>query len=761
VGVAITREHHSLQLSVRRWADAARPRDVVRAREQHPAPDGGLDHCWTGATALGLVAAGLPGKLGGADGDLLDTAAALEAAAGDLVPGPLLPTTLAALLLARHADPDTAGRLVPDLADGSARAAVALAAGDLTARREPDGALRVDGTVTAVLGAAPGTHLVLAARDADSTGHADVWLALGPGTAGLTVEPRRPLDFSRDVADVRCDAVLVPADAVLRTATTDAVRDLAATLAAAEAAGIAAWCLDTATAYAGVREQFGRKIGSFQAVKHLCAEMLCRREEAVAVAWDAARAAGREDDDAEDDAQQPLAAAVAAAVALDAAVENAKACIQVLGGIGFTWEHDAHLYLRRALATRQWLGGGTPWRQRAAALTRGGARRRLHLDTGPAGPADDATAAAVRDFAAALPADPAERRRVLADSGYLMPHWPQPWGRGASAREQLIVEAELDRAGVERPDIVIGRWAVPTIVLHGTDEQRERFVRPTLRGEITWCQLFSEPGAGSDLASLRTRAERVEDGWALTGQKVWTSLAHRSDWAICLARTSTGVGVGGGETSTARRHDGITYFLVDMRTPGIEIRPLREITGREAFNEVFLDGVLVPDDCVVGPVGGGWRLARTTLAEERVAIGGNAIGTGLERILTTPGAATALGDERLGRLVGQGTAVAMIGLLTTARRLAAEADGAGGGTEADPSSAVTKLLGVRQRQEVAEAAFDALGPDALAPDGAAEAVAHELLVTRALSIAGGTTQVLLTLAAERILGLPREPSGKA
>src|SRR5690606_34604317 len=152
--------------------------------------------------------------------------------------------------------------------------------------------------------------------------------------------------------------------------------------------------------------------------------------------------------------------------------------------------------------------------------------------------------------------------------------------------------------------LVIGAWALPTIIDHGDDAQRERFVRPTLLGELVWCQLFSEPGAGSDLASLRTRAVRVEGGWRLSGQKVWTSVAERADWGICLARTNPDV----------PQHKGITYFLVDMRnSAGIEVRPLREITGEALFNEVFLDDVFVPDEMVVGEVDDGWRLARTTL----------------------------------------------------------------------------------------------------------------------------------------------------
>ena len=180
-------------------------------------------------------------------------------------------------------------------------------------------------------------------------------------------------------------------------------------------------------------------------------------------------------------------------------------------------------------------------------------------------------------------------------------------------------------AGLVRPDLVIGWWAAPTILEHGTPEQIERFVPATMRGEFLWCQLFSEPGAGSDLASLRTKAVRGEvSGWLLTGQKVWTSAAHKARWGVCLAHTP----------SDAPKHKGITYFLVDMKSPGIEIRPLREITGDSLFNEVFLDNVFVPDEMVVGTVNDGWRLARTTLANERIAMAtGTALGNPMEELL--------------------------------------------------------------------------------------------------------------------------------
>ncbi|HEV7977841.1 acyl-CoA dehydrogenase [Amycolatopsis sp.] len=711
--IAITDEQRALAESIRAWAAARSPLDVVRALETADEPAAVLP----GLAEIGLFAIAVPEELGGAGGTVVDAAAGLEAAATALLPGPVLSTVLGGLLLSRIPESVVAKELLPLLADGSARLAVALDAGELRARRSPDGGFSVDGRVDAVLDADETAHLLL---EADGSR-----FLLAPGTEGLRVERARSFDFSRSTGHVVLAGVKVPPSAVLSL---DSVAAAAATLAAAEAAGVAAWCVRTASEYAKVREQFGRPIGSFQAIKHLCAEMLCRTEVAAALAWDAARAAD------EDPEQHALAAASAAAAALDAAVENAKDCIQVLGGIGFTWEHDAHLYLRRALALRQWLGGSGVWRRRAAELALAGSRRALVLDHH-----DDFTdeARAIAAGIAALPLG--ERRSRLAETGFLTPHWPKPHGLDASVGRQLAIDAALAQAGVHRPDLVIGAWAIPTILEHGSGEQRERFAGPTLRGELTWCQLFSEPGAGSDLASLRTKAARADGGWRLTGQKVWTSLAAQSDWAICLARTN----------QEAPKHKGITYFLVDMSAAGIEIRPLREITGEAVFNEVFLDDVFVPDDCVVGEVDGGWRLARTTLANERVAIGGGpAVGEGVERLLAgLAGAVSESMAERLGELIAQGSAGSLLDLRATLRRLAGQGPGA--------ESSVRKLLGVRHRQDVAETALELLGPRALVVDESTSSAQHEFLLTRCLSIAGGTTQVLLNLAAERLLGLPR------
>jgi 3-oxochol-4-en-24-oyl-CoA dehydrogenase len=550
---------------------------------------------------------------------------------------------------------------------------------------------------------------------------------------GVTVEPLKATDFSRPLARVLLDSA--PAEAL--PVSVQRVQDLAATVLAAEAAGLARWTLQTATDYAKVREQFGKPIGSFQAIKHMCAEMLLRSEQISVAASDAAAAVANPDE-----RQLSVAAAVAASTAIEAAKANAKDCIQVLGGIGITFEHDAHLYLRRAYGISQFLGGLPRWLRRVAALTGDGVRRDLHIDLDSVADLQPEIASAVAEVAAL----PAEKQQVaLAETGLLAPHWPRPYGREAGPAEQLLIDQEMAKAGVVRPDLVIGWWAAPTILEHGSPEQIERFVPPTLTGELFWCQLFSEPGAGSDLASLRMKAVRVEGadarstggtGWKLTGQKVWTSRANWAQWGVCLARTD----------ADAPKHKGITYFLVDMKSPGIDIRPLREITGDNLFNEVFFDEVFVPDEMVVGQVNDGWRLARTTLANERVAMAhGTALGNPMEELLRTvteleldPAVA-----DRLGELIRS----AQVGSLLDQRI----AQLAVGGQDPGPQASARKLIGVRYRQALSEFRME-LSEGA----GVVEnKEIHDFLNTRCLTIAGGTEQILLTLAGERLLGLPR------
>ncbi|MCV7027920.1 acyl-CoA dehydrogenase [Mycobacterium sherrisii] len=663
---------------------------------------------------LGLFGVAISEDAGGAGGSVEDLCAMVEEAAKALVPGPIATTALATLVLT---DPE----VLSGLASGERFAGLAL-----------EGAARFDGasvsgTVDFVLGGAAGGLLLLPA--------AEQWVLVDTAADGVTVEPLQATDFSRPLARV----VLSSAPATPIDVSRERLENLTATVLAAEAAGITRWSLDTAVAYAKVREQFGKPIGSFQAIKHLCAEMLCRAEQAEVAAADAARAA-RESPDSEDARQFSIAAALAASVGIAAAKANVKDCIQVLGGIGCTWEHDAHLYLRRAHAIGRFLAGSQRgperWLRRVTALTQDGVRRRLSIDLTEVESQRAEIAAAVAEIAA-LPVE--KRQLALAEAGLQAPHWPKPYGRAAAPAEQLLIDQELAAAGVERPDLVIGWWAAPTILEHGTPEQVQRFVPGTLRGEFLWCQLFSEPGAGSDLASLRTKAVRTEepgDGWLLTGQKVWTSAAHKARWGVCLARTDP----------NAPKHKGITYFLVDMTSPGIEIRPLREITGDSLFNEVFLDNVFVPDELVVGAVNDGWRLARTTLANERVAMAnGTALGNPMEDLLKLLAARDldVAEQDRLARLI----VLAQTGALLDQRI----AQLAVGGQDPGAQSSVRKLIGVRYRQALAEFTMDVAEGGGLVHNRAV----FDFLNTRCLTIAGGTEQILLTVAAERLLGLPR------
>ena len=350
----------------------------------------------------------------------------------------------------------------------------------------------------------------------------------------------------------------------------------------------------------------------------------------------------------------------------------------------------------------------------------------------------------MRAFLAGL-AEAPDRDIAIADAGFLMPHWPKPWGRDASAVEQLVIDQELAAAGIKRRDLVIGAWAAPTLIEHGTPEQQQKFVPATLRGEIVWCQMFSEPGAGSDLAGLQTRAEKVEGGWKVNGQKVWTSMADVADWAILLARTD-GTGKG------ADRQKGITYFLLDMTTPGVDVRPLRELTGRAAFNEVFLDDVFVPDEGLVGEVGNGWKLARTTLANERVAMSsGSPFGRGVEDVLADVGALPAVDGvlrDRVGHLVCEAQGQALLAYRTTLRQLS--------GADPGSASSVRKLVGMKHQQDTAELRFELIGDEGVTAEGDAGRRGYTMLNTRCLTIAGGTSEVLRNVIGERILGLPRD-----
>lgn len=347
--------------------------------------------------------------------------------------------------------------------------------------------------------------------------------------------------------------------------------------------------------------------------------------------------------------------------------------------------------------------------------------------------------------------------RELAESGYVAPHWPEPYGIGADPIHQLIIDDELSRADITRPSNQIGiGWAAPTIIYAGTQEQKDRYVLPALAAEEIWCQLFSEPGAGSDLASLSTRAVRDGDEWVVNGQKVWTTGAHYSKFGILIARTDP----------DAPKHKGITYFICPMDLPGIEIRTIRNIAGADSFNEVFFTDVRIPHANVVGDVNDGWRLAKVTLGNERVSLstGGVLWGNG-PTALDVVNEAKKLGPhssvlrQKLAQIYIEHMVLEIIRMRTLTARLR--------GSQPGPEASIRKIMADEHGQRVMSVARDIIGADALVigPD---DSVAGKhirskswysgYMFSQALTIGGGTTEVQKNILGERVLGLPAEPN---
>jgi alkylation response protein AidB-like acyl-CoA dehydrogenase len=733
--IALSEDHVAQRLSVRRWLDTHCPPDVPRSLLDAEVET--LLPVWKGIAGQGWLGIHLPEELGGQGFGLLELAVVLEETGWSSVPGPLAPTTAAAALLVQGLEPTVAGTVVPGLVEGTSVGAVALEAGVLDASVRPDGRLEVSGTLRPVLGGQTASVVVAPFRGPDGS---SAWCLLEVDGDRVRIDPLASLDPTRRVAAVVADGAVVPAVHRLVGVDDGRVRRLVTVLLSAEHVGGARWCLETATEYAKIRVQFGRPIGQFQAVKHRLADMAVRVEQMTSVAWDAVLAVGAADDADPDDAE--LAVATAAALCADGFVRSAQECLQILGGIGFTWEHDLHLRLKRALADRQLLGGPHRHRRRVTAVAAGGTRRDLTTDLPEEAERWRHELAPV--VAGVEQASEGDRRARMVDAGLVVPHWPAPWGRDAGAVEQVVLDELLAAAGITRPHLGVGAWALPVIMTAGTPEQQARWVRPTLLGDLSWCQLFSEPGAGSDLAALSTRAERVEGGWSVTGQKVWTSMAHVADWGICLVRTDP----------EAPKHEGITYCIVDMASPGLDVRPLRELTGAALFNEVFFDSVFVPDGCVIGAVNGGWGMARQTLANERVSISSGAtFGTGVESVLRL---AARLGDgldadtaSELGGLLAEAQSLRLMGHRSTLLALA--------GADPGPGASLRKLLGAEHEQRVQLMGLSLLGAEGATLEGRSARWTGGVLATRCLTIAGGTSEVQRNVIAERILGLPRDP----
>ncbi len=352
---------------------------------------------------------------------------------------------------------------------------------------------------------------------------------------------------------------------------------------------------------------------------------------------------------------------------------------------------------------------------------------------------------------------PKPSARQLADAGYVVPHWPRPWGRDASPLDQLAIGHELRAAKVRRPFNPVGiGWAGPTILQHGTPEQQQRWLPGIIDGSELWCQLFSEPDAGSDLARLRTRAVRDGDEWVVTGQKLWPGLADIANYGILLARTDP----------DAPKHRGITYFVCPMDRPGIEVRPLVSMTGESEFNEVFFSDARLPGDCVVGEVGRGWDLAKVTLANERVGLstagafwgGRPTVDDIVELVQDRGGLADLVWRQEVAAVWSEWRVLEVLGA-----RMAADAVQ---GRPPGPEASVRKALSDRHGQRMLRLGRDLAGAHGMLADAGPFGVTggrwtFGFLFSPALTIGGGTAEVQRNVVAERILGLPREPDADA
>ncbi|HXA87553.1 MAG TPA: acyl-CoA dehydrogenase [Mycobacterium sp.] len=726
--IAITPEHQDLAASVRSLVARIAPSEVLHQALETPIAT--PPPYWRATADQGLHGVHLAESVGGQGFGILELAVVLAEFGLGAVPGPFVPSAIASALIAAH-DPDST--LLGDLASGAVIAAYALES-SMSATRQGD-VLVVAGQARSVPAAAQATLLVLPV----STDVGTVWVVLDADR--LDVEQVASVDPLRPVAHVRADAVEVGENRVLSNLSINAAQAIASTLLSAEAVGVACWATDTASAYAKIREQFGRPIGQFQAIKHKCAEMLARTERATAAVWDAARAVDEGIEKPESAAE--FAAAVAATLASAAAQSCTQDCIQVHGGIGFTWEHDTNIYYRRALGLVAAFGRAADYPQRVVDTATTTGVRQLNIDLDPE---TEKLRQEIQAEVSALKAIPSDQRTdAIVEGGWVMPYLPKPWGRSATPVEQIITAQEFSAGRVRRPMLGIASFLVPSIVAFGNDDQKQRFLPPTLRSEMMWCQLFSEPGAGSDLAGLSTKAVKVDDGWRITGQKIWTTLAQYAQWGALLARTDP----------AAPKHNGITYFLLDMASEGVTVRPLRELTGNEFFNEVFIDDVFVRDGMVLGEVNRGWEVSRNTLTAERVTIGSveNPNLASLDRLveLMRDGEFDQIAQNRAGQLMAEGHAAKVLNLRSTLLTLA--------GGDALPSAAISKLLSMRTAQCYAEFGLASFGVDGAIGDvGELPGEwAKYLLTSRASTIYGGTSEVQLNIIAERLLGLPRDP----
>jgi alkylation response protein AidB-like acyl-CoA dehydrogenase len=740
MALAITAEQEQLVDAVSRFVIRHAPLDKTRAAFDSIAA-GELPTWWEEFVAMGFHAVHLPEQAGGQGGHLADMACVVEAAAAALLPGPLLSTATASAV-ANLADA-SATALIADLAAGATAVVVLPEHSDIRAVRDGQGWL-LNGSSDTTLGILAAQHILLAAH---SEHGAELWFALDARKTGasLAFEQQQGTDLCTDVGRLRLIDHNVPTSSLLSGISTERARCVVVGLAACAAAGTVRRCADAATDYIRTREQFGRPIGAFQALQHKAAVLLVNSELAAAAAWDAVRAA---DEPIE---QHRFASGSGELMAIAPGPDLVLDALTMFGAIGYTWEHDTHLYWRRAISLAASLGSTTRWSREVGELACT-VKRATAVNLGDVESDFRASVAETLDRALALANDhPSDderapglaygaQRDLLAEAGLAAPQLAAPWGVGASAVQQVIINDELDkRPSLIKPSLGIAEWILPTILDSGTDSQRERFAWPILRGVQRWCQLFSEPGAGSDLASLSTRAVKTDGGWIVNGHKIWTSMADRAQYGALLARTDPDVS----------KHRGISYFLVDMASPGITVEPIKQASGHSDFNEVFITDLFIPDDMLVGKPSDGWDLAVATMAVERTAIGNY---VNIDRSAALRHAAQIEGPDQdaalraLGDVEAYTTAIKAMVLRETLRLVE--------GQSAGPTSSIAKYAMVLLLRRASTATLGLTGRIAMLEESD-PAVIRPYFDMPSELIGGGTAEIQLTIIASMILGLPR------
>ncbi|GJF08577.1 acyl-CoA dehydrogenase [Mycolicibacterium cyprinidarum] len=741
--ISLTPEQQQLAEAVAQFAGRHAPIEKTRKTFDELAA-GDLPQWWDDFVVNGFHAVHLPEEIGGQGGTLMDTACVVEAAATALLPGPLLPTVTASAiaLLADHtvALPTLLGRL----AEGASASVVLPDDHGLRATSSDDG-WTVSGTSTATLGVCSAQVVLVAADSDDGT----VWFALDPSRPEVCIDVLCGTDKTIDVGVLRLDGYVCQRASALTGIDDVRAQCLSVALTASAVSGTIRWCVEAVTTHLRTREQFGKPIGTFQALQHQAAMLLVNSELATSSAWDAVRAMS------EDAVQNRIAAAGAALMAVAPAPELVLDALTMFGAIGYTWEHDLHLHWRKATSLAASIGPSGRFAVALGELTRTQSRD-VSVKLGGRDAEFRRRVAAVLDEAQTLCNDSPGRqgdyenlatgpqRTLIADSGLIAPHWPAPWGVNATQVQQLILDEEFaSRPDLVRPSLGIAEWILPTLISSAPSHLRERFIPPTQRGELGWCQLFSEPGAGSDLAALTTRATKVDGGWRINGHKIWTSSAHTADYGALLARTDPDVA----------KHRGLGYFIVDMRSEGIELQPIRQATGESHFNEVFLTDVFVPDELLMGEPTDGWSLAIATMAQERVAISGY-VTADRASILRTLANDERPDHARVISALGEADAYANAIKVLAVREVIRLLDGQAAG----PASSIAKVAMNVMLRRTFKATLELTAPSALIekPAPPAPAVIEPYFHLPAELIGGGTKEIQLNIIAQMILGLPRK-----